>query len=551
MNLIPLLEKLTIIDKELGIHRIDFYNSEFTWCQTPFVKAIEYQYNRHEPVRLIVLKARQLGISTISEGVLFNWCFIHPGTQSLVIAHESEASDSLFEKTQMYWETWPFNPMFTTRHQAARRLTWNETRSSMRVATAKNVRSGRSRTIHALHASEVAFWDDPETLMEGLRQTIPDKHGSLIILESTANGVGNYFHRTWEAACRGENDYLPLFFPWHSHPEYQVNFTTLRKSDLDQTERLLFTIGADLAHLEWRRFAIDNKFSGDEEKFKQEYPSTPREAFLTTGRNVFPIYHLEQVYKPMPGKRGQVIGRQGNVKFIADPMQGPTGLTLFKWPDSRQDYMVAGDPSHTTMGDFSCIQILNRRTLEQIGVWHGKCNPIQFAHELMRLGYYFNTAMINTEMEGPGYATIGAIMEAGYPKVWQYRWPDRAPGKLSMTYGWSTNYKRKQWCVGNLVQLVADHSIIIHDEWTYNEMMNYVIEHDGDMGSAERMTNGNSEDYDDSVMALAICAISIKTEGPMQPVSEMHPHMYRDQQNSDLFGVPTYEAFDQEALVGT
>ena len=429
--------------------------------------------------------------------------------------------------------------MFTTRHAAAKRLTWNETRSSMRVATAKNVRSGRGRTIHALHASEVAFWDDADTLMTGLRQTIPDKHGSLIILESTANGVGNYFHRTWEAAVKGENDYLPIFFPWYKHPEYQSVHTTLRRRDLDPTEKILYNLGADLPHLEWRRYAIDAKCNGNEDNFKQEYPSTPREAFLTTGRNVFAIFHLDQCFKPSHGKRGNIIGVGGTVRFVSDPTHG--SLTLFKYPDRRQDYMVAGDPSHTTMGDYACIQVLNRRTFEQIAVWHGKCEPIEFAHELMRLGYYFNTAMINTEMEGPGYASIGAIMEAGYPKVWQYRWPDRAQGKLSTTYGWSTNYQRKHWAVGNLISLISDHSIILHDQWTYDEMCNYVVRSNGDMG------NGNGEDYDDSVMALAIAAISIQTEGPMAWRFEPPGSRLQADGSSDIMGIPTHEAFPDSA----
>jgi len=93
--------------------------------------------------------------------VLFNWCFIHPGTRSLVIAHETKASNHLFDMTKLMWEEWPLRPGFTEKHNSMKSLGWQENRSSMSVATAKNAGSGRSFTYHAVHLSECAFWKSP------------------------------------------------------------------------------------------------------------------------------------------------------------------------------------------------------------------------------------------------------------------------------------------------------------------------------------------------------------------------------------------------------
>ena len=449
-------------------------------------------------------------MSTITQGMLFNWCFIHPGTSALVIAHESEASQSIYEKAQLFWETWPFKHLYTTRHLSQKRLTWNETGSSLRIATARNVQTGRGRTIHALHASECAFWENAETLMTGLSQTIPEKHGSIIVLESTANGIGNWFYDQWEAAVNRDSDYIPLFFPWFKHPEYQSVNPTLKLLDLNSEERDYYKLGCDLPHLEWRRWMIPNKLQNDADMFRQEYPATPEEAFLTTGTNVFSLDRLGDCYEPLPTSgRGKIETLGTRSRFVPD-RNGP--VTIFKWPSkdrSYGQYFVGGDPSYTTEGDRACIQVINRRTFEQVAVWHGKIDAVHFADEIVSLAMYYNNATVTAEIEGPGQATIAAIIKSGYPHIWQHRWADKAPGKLSNSLGWSTNFQRKHWMMGYLKAAVSDQSIVIHDPVTYNQFRNYVVKPNGEMG------NNSNVAYDDAVMAFGITFICIVTEGPV------------------------------------
>lgn len=533
LNLTPWTEKLTIQKKDLRVERIDL-SEPFAWAQDALRAEIERQYNLGLPVRIIVLKGRQLGISTMTEGTLFNWAFLHPGTRSLVIAHETKAAQHLFDMTKLMWEEWPFNPLYTEKHNTIKSLSWLETRSQMSVATAKNAGSGRSFTYHAVHCSECAFWDEPERLMVGLNQSVPNKHGTLMILESTANGVGNWFHEEWLRAVHGESQYTPLFFPWFRHIEYQIPNTTLLHRDLSKDERDLIQLHElTLPQLAWRRHTIQNDCLGDENQFKQEYPCTPNEAFLSTGTNAFPLTKLDEHYDKQKGVQGMLVNNNGRIEFIRDAT-GP--LTIFKAPGKdpvMSKYVVAGDPSKTTYGDGACIQVLNRFTFEQVAVWHGHIDPVPFAHKLMELGYFYNTALLNCEMEGPGYGTLGVILDNSYPDVWQHRWADKAPGKVSQSYGWSTNYQRKHWAIGKVIFLLSQKGVLtIHDDRTHDQMSTYVYLDNGELGPA------SYRQYDDAVMALAIAIVSTMTEAQLPheeaPQAEIH----------DLFGRPPWDAVE-------
>lgn len=527
-----MLETLTIQDKETAVFKRWDSGHPFAWAQVEFVKEVQRQYNAGKPVRIIVLKARQLGISTVTAMIFFLWCFMHRGTSGLIMAHETDTSEALFEKTQVFWEQWPFSDFYTLRHATQRKFVWNETRSSLRIATAKNLKSGRGRTLHVVHATEFSIWDDPVTLLLGLRQTIPQQHGTMLTIESTANGVGNMFHSTWEGAVAGENEFTAMFFPYWKHYEYRRPVSTLLYEPMDEEEKWLcrlmeegdgfppnMRLGLESRRevVEWRRWAIKDLANGDIDAFKQEYPATPEEAFLHTGRNVFPLERLRDVYVEKKGARGFLVERGGRFIFVEDAT-GP--LIVYKWPGDKvfAKYFVGGDPTHTTTGDRACIQVINRRTLEQVAVWHGRIDPIGFARELTKLGYFYNEAMITTEIEGPGYATIGALVADGYPEIWHHHWADRAPGKPANTLGWSTNYNRKHQAVGLVISRIGDlarsivqkqHPGFIHDPETYHQMRNYTVLDNGEMGP------GDANEYDDAVMALAITHCCNMFEGPL------------------------------------
>lgn len=535
LALAPLLSQLTIQTKDLTTERFNI-RGNFGWAQREFIGEIERQYNQRKPVRILVLKARQLGISTATEGVLFWWAFLHPGTNGLVIANDTDTSQSIFEKTKLYWEQWPYQSLYRQKYATQKRMVWEPIKSSLRVATARNVAAGRGSTIHGLHASECAFYLEPETLFTGLNQTIPNKHGSIVILESTANGRGNWFHTQWEKSQSGDSDYVGLFFPWYRHYEYRVITTLNTRSELNADERnLLLLMRRDglseedqYQAIAWRRWAIPNLADYDEEYFMQEYPATPREAFISTGTNVFPLKKLEECYAPLNGHRGMLVEDGHGVRWVAEPSGN---FYVFKRPTSRHRedlYFVSGDPTQTVTGDPACIQVINRQTMEQVAVWHGHVDPINFAKEMMLIGRWYNNAELCPEVEGGGSATIATILTAGYPNVWMHRWADKAPGKISGTnFGWLTNWSRKNWAIGRVKYLLSENAITIHDKKTYEQMGDYVV-----LAGGIEMGNANRRGNDDAVMALAIGVVASQTEGPVMA----EPKRTNEARVLDMFG---------------
>ena len=527
IHLIPLVEELFILTKERGIVRLgDVMNH----AQRDFLARCENQLNDTGRIRACVLKARQIGLSTIIEAIIFTMSMMWDNLNSLVVAHEKDASEALLGMTRRYWESYLWRKMHDEKYAGRTQLSWSDTGSNVQVATAKNVQAGRSRTIHCLHASEVAFYDDPETLMTGLRQSIPTNGLSAVFYESTANGVGNFFHRQCVSAMKGQSEYEFFFYPWHEHPEYTSQSMPSREQgkyarlgDLDEEELALRKLGIPDERLIWRRYAIENLCQRDVDKFHQEYPTTPHEAFVSTGRNVFPLNDLLTHYAPKRGIRGYLRRSGGQVQFV----ESKTGwLTVYSKPSRDMSwgvYLVGGDATHTVAGDNAVGQVINRRTKEQVAVYTRKVDPVQFGKDLQLLGTWYHMALIAPEREGPGYATVGCIAADNYPNLYQGTNVVSARGHVTDALGWSTNSVTKHLAVQHLRRLVtepiiamggAQYGLVIHHEQTLAEMRDFVTDQKG-----TGYENSGESAHDDHVMALAI-AVAVDAIEPSPPPYE-------------------------------
>jgi hypothetical protein len=504
-----MLSELSIRTKSTKTKRLNKDDS-FAWAQRELVAEIERQYNAGKPVRIIVLKGRQLGCSTVSEAVLFLWAFLHPGAYSLVLSKEKEDSQYLYDMTKRYWDLGPFSKIYETRYNTKEHLVLEGLDSTIRVATASKDEVGRGNTIHACHCSEVSRWGDrTDTIIPGLSKAVPYTHGTIWILESTANGVGGYFYDTWQEAVAGESEFIPMFFPWFLHNEYEVERHQLTYSNLDDEEReiveLMLTEGVDpvrvLAKLAWRRKEIKRTPRGLS-GFHEEFPCTPDEAFLSTGSNLFTLEELEAVYKPAGSTKGLLYNDDGKLAF-AEAENGH--LTVYKFPTARQKYAVALDPSQTIEGDPCCVQVINRATLEQVAVWHGSADPATIGQIALMIAHWYNEALLNTEIQGGGQKVIDVWRAAGYRNLWMDRRPDKAR-KSTTTFCWSTTHATKAWLLGTLQDAIRRKRIILHHYPTFYELSQYVCLEDGTYGPARR------SGHDDTVMALGICLVTAITE---------------------------------------
>jgi hypothetical protein len=164
-------------------------------------------------VRVTVLKARQLGVSTYIAARLYHRTIHNPGLRTIIIGHERRASSNLFEIVRRFHDGMPDDLKPHTGPSNAEELIFDRIDSGYMVSVATNEGAGRSATAQLLHASETAFWPDLPAQMASLMQTVPDLDGTEIILESTANGY-NDFHSLWRKAEAGESEFLPVFLPW-------------------------------------------------------------------------------------------------------------------------------------------------------------------------------------------------------------------------------------------------------------------------------------------------------------------------------------------------
>ena len=508
LDLWPLLERLTIRTKSAKLVRLT-RNSPFAWAQREFVKEVEWQYNHTLPVRIAILKGRQLGVSTLSEAILFLWCFLHPGTNSLVLSKENEDSEYLYSMSKMYWEKGPFYGLYDTKYYTQTNIEWAEPLgSTMRTATATKDEVGRGRTLHAVHCSEVGFWPDAETLVPGLMTAIPNEHGTICILESTAKGVGGYWYDTWQEAItpQGNSQFTPMFFPWYLHDEYEIRGTHLQYRDLDDEEKELLDAFPEMTipKLAWRRRKIAS-LPKKETGFHEEYPCTENEAFLATGSNVFPIVKVKTQYHPdVECDRGFLYNDNGRITWL----DTPTGHTYVYTPPDRQgrrQYVVAVDPTWSVEGDPCCIQVLDRTSMEQVCVWHGSADPTTIGEISLLLGLWYNQALMNTEVQGGGRGVLTVWREANYPNIWTTRKPDKVR-KSDQVLGWNTTYESKNLLLGTMMGLFHRRQLTIHHPATYHELCQYTSLEDGTFGPAKR------SGHDDCVMALGIALMTITTE---------------------------------------
>lgn len=235
-------------------------------------------------VRAIILKGRQMGISTYVGARYYQRTIHREGWYTFILTHEQQATDNLFGMVERFHEHCP--PMIKPRTGAsnAKELHFSDLDSGYRVGTAGAKEVGRSQTLQMFHGSEVALWPNAEEHTAGIMQAVPRVDWSEIILESTARGIGNYFHTSWQEAVLGDSEYEAIFLPWYWEPTYRVPC----RHDVmfsPEEEDLAVLYGLDRDQLMWRRVTIKT-LAGREIQFKQEYPFTPEEAFQATSDGV-------------------------------------------------------------------------------------------------------------------------------------------------------------------------------------------------------------------------------------------------------------------------
>lgn len=314
---------------------------ELNTAQAYIHQRVEEQRARTGRVRAIVLKGRQQGCSTYIEG-RFYWRVSHSrGVRAFILTHEEDATNNLFELANRYHENCPALVRPQTSAANAKELHFSKLDSGYKVGTAGNKAVGRSSTVQFFHGSEVGFWPNAQQHAAGIIQAIPDEQGTEAFLESTANGIGNYFHEQWQAAEAGLSEYIAIFVPWYWQEEYTKPVPDGFNLDEDDKKyRDAYKLA--LGQMAWRRSKIVEL--KDPTLFKQEYPATAAEAFQVSGQD--PYIKPELV---LTSRRTQIDDYFGERQLGVDPARFGDDRTSICYRQGRKVHWIRSYSKKSTM----------------------------------------------------------------------------------------------------------------------------------------------------------------------------------------------------------
>lgn len=548
-------------------------------AQRRLIEAKAKQEREGKPVRIIVLKARKEGVSTLVQGLLLKRITQLPHHRAQVIAHDKEAASSVFEMAETMYANLP-NEVIAGLHLKpsivrasagqeiklgqpirAQRLAGDVgLNSSYKVDTANNYESGRGQTPFTVHLSEFAFYENPEKKSKAIFNSVPNTPNTMIVIESTANGF-NLFRTLWLAAERGDSAYYPLFIAWYEDPQYWQPFadeeerdefiSTIGKGTYGEAEPELVALGVQPEQLKWRRWAIQNNSNGDLRAFWQEYPATPTEAFLATGRQVFASILVAKVLQatestdPLAEEGILSAQRHDSANYMGRPIEVPAeplwtpasaaqgvGTPLWRrWeePDLGTEaadpndvrppgqYVIeldsaSGIETESEGTDYFAIQVINHRTLAQVAEWHARgIDPNLATLQLYLAALYYSVPVRypdgSTRTWRPWVAieTTGGYGQSAatkLQKVWKYpmlyfRTPADLKGeKMDKRIGWSTDVKTKPLLVDHAQQLLRLNETGIRSQPLAAEMQTYVRDpKTGKMGAEQNYFDDRFESW--------------------------------------------------------
>ena len=448
------LQNLAIIDK--GGRMMPLVPN---WAQRELIGALSEQAKRNLPMRAIILKARQMGMSTVTQALMFLNCNGLPNYSALVAAHNDDSSTNVFDKARIMQEMLPDGMKRPMAQSNRKELIWAAPhRSRLIVQTAGRKSLGRSYTLQSLHASELAFWPNPTESMNAVSQSFPNTPGTLMVIESTANGMAGEFYTRWVNAVKQQSEdpftgFVPIFLPWTVFADYRMPVKDHRDGldQLDEEEARLRADGVDDEQLEWRRMMIRDYCSGDVMTFKQEYPKSWQEAFQVSGRIVFDeeamMRHAGMI---RDGKKVRLArdSSQRIMQISADEMIHDH-WEIWHEPTEYGKYTIGVDVAEGNLvdpldvrskTDYSAIVVYSRKHNRVEAVYRSRVPPDRLAEQVILGGRYYNTALVAPEINGPGFAVIEHLRANSYRKLYvRESAEDKIRESSGSMYGWKTN----------------------------------------------------------------------------------------------------------------
>jgi len=469
MNAETFISLLTIYNKSRS--RLDYFT------MNPAQQELLDVLHNHD--RVIILKARQLGISTLVRSWMFYQAYfdVEPRTYAC-IAHNHSAAMNLHKMDKTFYNNLPKKLRKKASKENTQELEFAESGANIKTFTAGAKTGTRSFQLDAVHLSEFAFYEDQEEILATILASVG---GGQVIIESTPNEMGDKFHELVMETIEtnGENGWHLCFFPWFQHDDYQLEppptFRLRQEEDILHQE-----LGWSISQLYWRRKQISTL---GKEKFYREYPATVEEAFRFTGKNYFSGVALDR---------------------IETTKDSSNKYTAIGEPVSGLDYIIGVDVGAGLGQDLSVACVMSTATRQPVAWWWcNETSPARFAEKLFDLGCKWNMAEIIVESNNTGQVVLYKLNEMGYTR-WLWK---NEKGKPFLT-----TKKTRPLLFEGLREVLEDGLIVGLPKSVVEELRSIIY--------VDKKPQHPRSGHDDKVMALALCCYAVKD----YPINVVHNH---------------------------
>ena len=444
----------------------------------------QLSYLEEETKRDIILKARQLGFSTLKLIEQLDFVLFNRNSSAAVIAHLREKVQTLFEIIRLAFDNLPKELKPEVSYDNRNELYFPKLNSKIYVAI-----DTRGETVHNLHVSELAYLENAEERMLGLLESVP-KDG-YISFESTANGMSGYFYETWE---QQDSEFKKHFYAWNLDKEYREPTNKSMEQLISEYEplRVLYGLMPDI----WERLNLDtaqfnwyiNKAKRQRKGILQEYPSSSLEAFIASGRNIFALSDIQKHQPKDPIDR-----KYKDLLIWEHPLQGFM-------------YTIGVDPAEGIGQDNSVIEVLNAHTGEQVAEMAiNNMAPDDLAGAVLDIAIWYNKAFIVPEINNHGLTLVDKI-KMRYANIYRREIFDKISGRQTSALGWKTTGVTKPRLVDSLEEWVRNEDIKINSIEALKELKVFVKSDDVD----KKGYGAEGSAKDDRVIALGLAIQGIK-----------------------------------------
>ena len=541
--------------------------------QQKFYDVLKRQSEAGKPMRVIILKARQMGFSTLTEAILFKRTATRANVTSGIIAHKDDATTNLFNMSKLYLQELPEQLKPETRASNAKEIIFdNRTgtglRSKIKCMTAGGDGVGRSDTFQNLHLSEVSSWNNAKEILDGLLQAVPNKPDTLVVIESTAKGY-DYFKELWDKACAGENDFEPLFCAWWELDEYRMPADNIILTEEEKELKKLYNL--DDEQIAWRRWCIRNNCGGDVNTFKQEYPACPEEAFLASGECIFdkdivisqiernrPLisgwkrgeFDYKKTILPVRNEKGEVVAIEKKISDICFIEKENGLITIHEEPQvktnnknevyAKRRYSIGGDTAGLG-DDYYTAKVVGNDNLQTAATLRKqRIDEDKYADQVYCLGRYYHDALIGIETNY-SYVPTRELQELNYPNLYLRERLDTTLKEMQKVLGFETTKTTKQVILQALVVAVRDNPATECDIDTLKEMLTFVRKENGKQEAQEGY-------HDDLVMAKAIANFIAASQGDSNWIKVEKEKVYKNPVDK-FFDSDYWEDEQEESII--